>query len=252
MNDLALLARIEGRKLTTTPGLYVAAAITMLFTVISVATSTLLTGPPGSPPPASTPHVAKVLSVAALSSMVMLVLGILAIAGEHRHRTILATYLAQPRRGRVLAAKLTVLAGVGAVFGAVTFGLALAVAVPLLATKGVHHLPVDVASMWWGATLAGACYGLLGVGLGALTRNTVGAVIGGLAWVQIVEVGILQSVWPSVAKWLPTGAGVAVTEAGVGDGAGLLPPAAAAVVLLTWALGLSVLATRVSARRELR
>jgi hypothetical protein len=61
------------------------------------------------------------------------------------------------------------------------------------------------------ATVAGARYGLLGVALGALTRNTIAAVLGGLAWVQIIEVGVLQHFVPALAKWLPTGAAVAIT-----------------------------------------
>jgi ABC-2 type transport system permease protein len=95
--------------------------------------------------------------------------------------------------------------------GALAFGLALAIAVPWYAAKGVHVLPVSVPALWAGATVAGACYRLLGVALGALTRNTIAAVLGGLAWVQIVEVGLLQHFVPALAKWLPTGAAVAIT-----------------------------------------
>ena len=97
------LARIELRKLTTTPALYVSAGIVALFTVLSVAAGIMLAGQQGTPPLGSEPNVTKTLSIAALSSMVMLVLGILATAGEFRHRTIMWTVLAEPRRGRVLA-----------------------------------------------------------------------------------------------------------------------------------------------------
>jgi ABC-type transport system involved in multi-copper enzyme maturation permease subunit len=205
------LARIELRKLTTTPALYVSAGIVALFTVVSVAAGIMLAGQQGTPPLGSEPNVTKTLSIAALSSMVMLVLGILATAGEFRQRTIMWTFLAEPRRGRVLAAKLAVLGAVGAAMGALAFGLALAIAVPWYAARGIHVLPVSVPALWAGATVAGACYGLLGVALGALTRNTIAAVLGGLAWVQIVEVGLLQHFVPALAKWLPTGAAVAIT-----------------------------------------
>jgi len=118
----------------------------------------------------------------------------------------------------------------------------------MYSARGVTHLPVDVAAMWLGAALSAGCYGLLGVALGALTRNTVGAVIGGLAWVQLVEVGVLQNVWPAVAKWLPTGAAVAVT--GPGSSSGLLAPRLAALVLTGWAIAIAAIATRVSLRRD--
>jgi len=111
-------------------------------------------------------------------------------------------------------------------------------------------LPVSVPGRWAGAAVAGACYGLLGVALGALTRNTIAAVLGGLAWVQIVEVGLLQHFVPALAKWLPTGGAVAITTPGQTHG--LLPPGLATLVLTGWALALALVATRVSLRRELR
>ena len=99
----------------------------------------------------------------------------------------------------------------GAVAGAVVFGLTVGIAIPLYAAKGVHHLPVDIGRYWLGATLATGCYALLGVAVGALVRNTVGAVIGALVWVQVVEQLLLANIFPELAKWLPTGAAVGLT-----------------------------------------
>jgi ABC-2 type transport system permease protein len=244
------LIEIESLKLRTTWGIYVSLGITAFLTLVSVVTNIELAGKSGAPALGTVDNVSKTLSVAAVSSTVMLIMGILLMAGEYRHRTILGTYLGEPRRGRVVAAKLVAVGLLGAVVGAVTFGLALGEAIPLYAAKGIHDLPVDVPQMWVGAILTSACYGLLGVALGALTRNTVGAIVGGLIWTQVVEVVILQPLVPSLAKWLPTGAGVALTSAGK-DVAHLLPPGVAALVLLGWAAVMSVLAARFTVSREI-
>jgi ABC-2 type transport system permease protein len=245
------LVRVELLKLRTTPAVYVTLALTALLTVISVLTTILLAGRQGTAALGSTENVAKVLAIGALTSTVMLVLGILIMAGEDRHRTILGAYLGEPRRGRVLLAKLITAGAVGAVGGAVSFGLALAVAVPLYSAKGVHHLPVHIASLWLGTILITACYGLLGVALGALTRNTVGAIIGALVWVTVIEVTLLQPLIPAFAKWLPTGAGVALTNASSAR-SDLLPPAVAALVLVAWAVLICLTASRITLHRELR
>jgi hypothetical protein len=242
------LAGIELRKLITTPALYVSIALTAALSGASVFSGVLLAGRSGTPALGTPANVGKALSVAAVASMVMLVLGVLATAGEYRHRTIVSTFLSEPRRGRILLAKLAVLGGLGVIVGTLAFGLALAIAVPMYSARGVTHLPVDVAGMWLGAALSTSCYALLGVALGALTRNTVGAIIGGLAWVQLIEVGVLQNVWPAVAKWLPTGAAVAVSSPS--SSPGLLAPRLAALVLTGWAVAIAVIATRVSARRD--
>jgi len=87
---------------------------------------------------------------------------------------------------------------------------------------------------------------MLGVAIGSVTRNTVAAVIGALIWVQVVEVALLEPLISSIAKWLPTGAGVALT----GQGDDLLPSALAAVVLVGWAAAIALTAARFTLRRE--
>jgi nitric oxide reductase large subunit len=139
---------------------------------------------------------------------------------------------------------------VGAVAGAAIFGLDLAIALPVYASRGVHDLPVDIASLWVGTTLLTACFGLLGVALGALTRNTVAAIIGALVWAAVLELAVLKPLFPSLAKWLPTDAAVSLTTAT--DHAALLPPALAALVLVGWASLVALIAARVTLSRELR
>jgi len=90
---------------------------------------------------------------------------------------------------------------------------------------------------------------LLGVALGALTRNTVAAIIGALVWAGVVELALLQPLFPSFAKWLPAGAAKALT---VTDHTALLQPGMAALVLIGWATAVAALAGGITLRRELR
>ena len=229
---------LELFKLRTTPAVYVSLGISAVLAVVAAVTTILVAGTNGTPALGTVDNVVKTLSISAVTSMAMLVLGILVSAGEYRTRTAAATYLGEPRRGRVVVAKLVAMALVSSVVGIVSFGLALAVAIPLYASKGVHHLPVDVLRLYWGSVLATVAFGLLGVALGSLTRNTFGAVVGGLVWIQLVEVAILQNVAPSIGRWLPTEAAVSLTGAGSST-AGLLAPGLAALVLVAWAAALT-------------
>lgn len=236
-------------KLRTTPAALITLGVTVGLGATAVASNILVPVQPGGPAFGSVDHINHALSSSALTSMVMLTIGILVMAGEYRHRTIVQTYLAEPRRGQVLLAKLITVGVLGAALGAVMFGISYLEAVSIYAARGVHTLPVDVTRLWLGAILASSVYGLLGVALGALTRNTVAAVLGGIAWSLVLENGILQNVVPEVAKWLPTGAGVAVTSTGRVSVA-LLPPAVAALVLIGWAAVISAAAARFTLSRE--
>ncbi|MGW5237654.1 ABC transporter permease [Monashia sp. NPDC004114] len=239
---------LELHKLRTTPAAWVSLAVTVVLGAVSVASNALVPNP-GGPPFGSTDQVNHALSVAALTSMVMLAIGIIMMAGEYRTRTIVSTYLATPRRGRVLAAKLVTAAGLGAILGATVFGMALLEAHIVYGTRGVESLPVDVTQLWVGATVSSALWGMLGVAVGAITRNTVAAILGTLAWALLVETGILATVAPDIAKWMPAGAALALTSVG-SAGSALLSPVASAAVLTGWAIALSAVAARFTLSRE--
>ena len=80
------LVTLELRQLRTTPAAWVALVVTVVLGLASVA-SNILVSNPGAPAFGSTDHVNHALSVSALTSMVMLAIGVLVIAGEYRHRT---------------------------------------------------------------------------------------------------------------------------------------------------------------------
>lgn len=242
------LVSIELHKLRSTPAGWVSLGITVALAAASVASNALVPNP-GGPAFGSTDHVNKALSVSALTSMVMLAIGVLIIAGEYRQRTILQTFLGEPRRGRVLAAKAVTALGLGTVVGAATFGVAYVEALVIYGARGVHHLPVEVVQLWLGATVSTALYGLVGVALGALTRNTVAAIVIAITWIMVIEIGILTPAIPDVTQWLPGGAALALTS--VGSAAeGMLSPTTAALVLTGWAVLISAVAARFSLSRE--
>src|SRR4029453_4613419 len=88
-----------------------------------------------------------IVGVAGLMSLLTLVFGITAVAGEYRHKTITDTYLATPCGGRVIAAKFAVYAAVGAVFGlmlAITAVIATAVAI----TANGGSLDLSNSDLW--------------------------------------------------------------------------------------------------------
>ncbi len=63
-------------------------------------------GRPGLPPVGTPQYEEVVFSVAANASVLLLILGIIGMTQEYRHRTATPTFLTTPRRGRVVAAKL--------------------------------------------------------------------------------------------------------------------------------------------------
>ncbi|MDR2930268.1 MAG: ABC transporter permease [Propionibacteriaceae bacterium] len=144
--------------------------------------------------------------------------GAVAVTGEYRHRTIVPTYLAEPRRWVVMTAK---------ALAAIPMGFVIAVAgtVSCLVggAVGLHLGGADPglwASQTWKAAglsiLALTMWSVIGVGLGMLVISQVGVIITVLAFTQLVEplarVGL--SAFPStsgIAKFFPGAASDAVS-----------------------------------------
>lgn len=202
-----------------------------------------------------------VTTVTGLAMLMAAVLGAIIATGEFRHSTATLTYLATPKRGRVLAAKAIAAAAAGTVFGLVVGVISTLVGVAFAAAKH-DHLALGAGSLVGhvaGAIVGAALLGALGVGIGSLVRSQIGAVIGIFAWAIIVE-SVIGGLFDSVRPYLPyttatTLAGTSLGGAAFGPAHGVnggqpLPFAAAAALLGCIAVVVSVLAARTTVGRD--
>lgn len=135
-----------------------------------------------------------------LTALVLVALGVLSTAGEWSHGTVQTTFLLEPRRGRVMAAKSVAVAAMGAVVAAAAAGLSsllLVVMEPSATWDGGAR-----AILW--VSVAGAAFALIGAGVGAAVGNTPGALTG----FYLLELGVipaLQITKPEIADKIDPG-----------------------------------------------
>jgi ABC-2 type transport system permease protein len=172
-----------------------------------------------------------------LTALVLVALGVLSTAGEWSHGSIQTTFLLEPRRGRVMAAKAGAVALMGAVVAMVAAGLSallLVVMEPSASWDGAGRAMVMVA-------VAGATFALIGAGVGAAVGNTPGALTG----IYLLDLGVLpvlQTVKPELADKIDPGN--AILELAQGNHQAL-----SVTILAVW-VGVSLVAGTLMSRRR--
>lgn len=261
--SISRLTRVELLKLTTARvsyGLFAASVgITALWNALEASRAGTANGP------------AQLNTYAGLQSIVTggvwglifaTVLGVIIASGEFRHQTATLTYLAEPARGRVLAAKMAAGAVAGAVFGLAGYAVACAVGLSFTAARG-YPVTVGAATFAdWGAghLVGGALLAAIGVVVGSLIRSQLAGVIGVLVWSVIIE-SLVGGLFKAVRPYLPytaatTLAGTPLGAGSFGPGRGAatgtpLPFAAATALLAVIALVGALLAARTTLRRDI-
>lgn len=192
------------------------------------------------------------LAHAGLVSLFTMVLGITAVAGEYRTRTITDTYLSTPKRSRVIGAKLVAFGAAGAVFATCNAVTA------VIATRvwwAVKDVPLDFGESRVWHTIVGCfawniVFTVIGVGIGSLIRNLTAAIAAALAWVALVE-GIVGQLIGDPARWLPFATGSALGDLAAATGAAdPVPQLAAAGALAGYAAIFAVVAIATTVRRD--
>ena len=241
------LVRAEIRKLTTTRMPW---AFLMVLVAISSLTATAVvlgTDMDGSKAFIATADDQQSLMAFAVNAMMGASLfGAIAVAREYGHGTVVPTYLTEPRRHRVALAQLTAVMLAGSALSVVGAGLtvgAVAAALPMT-DYGFMVSTGGVAQVIAASAFAGAAGALLGAGVGAVVRNTGGAVT--VAFLVLIMVPPLAVQLTSAAEsWVP--GELAAALSGVGGSVGV--PAALAA-LAAWGLVPAALGVGAVQRRD--
>lgn len=179
-------------------------------------------------------------------------LGAMSITAEIRHGTIRPTFLAAPRRGRVVAAKVSVSILIGTGFGLVAGGVAVSAGAAALRARGIDVRldQRDYVLLVLGSAAAAGLWAAIGVGIGALVRNQIPALIGLCAWLLFIE-GLLAGDaggLGDVGRFLPGSAAGAISGQGTGT---LLAPAAGLVLLVLYASATTLAGSLAISRRDI-
>jgi ABC-2 type transport system permease protein len=147
-----------------------------------------------------------------VSRIIAMVVGITAFGSEYRHQTLASSYLATPRRLRLLMGKVGSLLTFGLLYGVASVAAGMLVAVPfVLANDGTFALdqPATWRSLGLGVVSV-ALWTMIGLGIGILIKNMLTAMLVGISLAYLVE-PIVSAVfflrkWDLPLNLMPSGA----------------------------------------------
>jgi ABC-2 type transport system permease protein len=254
VRGLARQVRVELRKTATTRAVWGLLLGFLVLTAVNVVAQVLASdqapAQQGVPALDSPEGLRNVFAATLQAAVFTLLLGVLSVTSEFRHGTAVSTFMAVPRRGRVVAAKAIALPIVALGYAVAGIVLTVAIAWPMLDWKGVTVSADDqVPQVLLGCLVAVTLYAVLGVGFGALVRNQVAALAVALVWMLLVE-SLLVTFVPEVGRWLPGGAASAMTLGQPLRGGELLGQGAGAALFAGYGIVLALVGARTTVRRD--
>lgn len=238
---MSALVRGELIKLRTTRTALGFAAAALLLVLASVLVS-ILAGDPH-----SLDDKRSALAFGGPLSIPLLIFGAVGATGEYRHRTLAPALLVAPGRTRLVTARTLAYAATGLLIGVGMLAVTFAIGIPLLSgADGPALAGGDYARLAVGGVLSAGLSSALGVGVGTLVRNQVGAVVGLLVYVFLVEPLVIV-LSDTASKYT---VGQAQSALGGGQGSDLLPWGLGLAVFAGWSLALVAAGALADARRD--
>ena len=191
--------------------------------------------------------VESLLTGTGLLFTMVLVLGVLALTNEYRHRTVNWTFTTEPSRSRVVAAKLAMATALGLVAGVLFVAVNGGLGLTILSARDIA-LPAtgDVVASYAGSVVAMMLIAAFGVGVGAVIRHQVGAVVGSIAVFFVLSP--LAALLGDAGRYFPAQAFAALQSRGGGED--LLDRIPGGVVLAAYVAVLAVAGTLLVRRAD--
>ncbi|MGA2837377.1 MAG: hypothetical protein ABSF84_12345 [Acidimicrobiales bacterium] len=210
------------------------------------------------PPDPSVPHTVEQLrnlvGLGIEGYIFALLLGVLIITVEFRHKTVTTSFLVTPHRSRFVVGKLIMAALTGAVLAVVLLVATVVGGGITLSAKGgsFSAMAHQIGAVAPGMILVFVLFALLGVGVGSLITNQVAALIVSLGWFLIVE-NIIEGIWSGTTKWLPSGAASAAANVtrGAHASAGLFSWWQGSLLILAYGLVFAIVGSAVLTQRDI-
>jgi len=146
----------------------------------------------------------SLISFSANSIMIAGLFGATAAARGYGHGTVVHVFLATPRRLRAVLSQFSAIAIGGAVLGLAGVAMTTGAVAAVLPTTDYGFLisASDMIRLLAASAFAGTAGALLGAGIGALVRNTGGAVTGAVVMLVIAPPLIVQMA-SGAGSWIP-------------------------------------------------
>ena len=183
---MTALVQSELLKIRTTRAWWAYLIVIVLFTGIGVAAEI---GSAASADRATSNFPLILVDVVGVVVLFTIILGITVVTNEFRHGTVTPTFLAEPHRERVIAAKAIAAVIVAIGFVLLSLAVVVAVAVPWLTILDVQPdlVASDLATHLGRQFLSGVLWALMGVAIGAVVHSQVAALVGTLIWIFLGE-----------------------------------------------------------------